>query len=65
LALIRTKAPAPLLRLYTDNSIHIVIRKHDGQLLLDVESLHNDALQIRAELRTDQAKLIAEVLQNG
>jgi len=54
-----------LLRLYTDNSIHIVIRKHDGQLLLDVESLHNDALQIRAELRTDQAKLIAEVLQNG
>ncbi len=54
-----------MLRLLTDDSRLIIVRRPEGELHLHVECVHNDALQIRAALRPDQARLLAEVLSDG
>ena len=62
--LIRTKLKGPRTRILTDDNKLVIVRQRDGRVMLHIEDLYDDAIELHATLRPDQAALLAKAFSD-
>ena len=60
--LIRTNLKGPKTRLLTEDDKLVIVRHRESKVLLHIEDLYDDAIELHAKLRPDQAALLAKAL---